>query len=378
MSLRDPNRTVPPGDPDFKGVEAALRRAAERARREAAAVGGRVVVFKDGKIVWEKPGPEWLSKGERQPRDRRESASMPVFDLFSKRQKKLRGEVPDVYSYDSIPEPLRVQIVHILRDALGNGEQYYLYMGHVRQAYDFIVDVLCREYGVFRLVDYPDSDNKFEDLSRFLIQESATEKILDAVETSFQYIDRNFSSDVADQAIEELNYRFKEHGVGYCFVNGEIIRIDSQLIHAEVVKPALTLLSQREYAGAQEEFLRAHKHYRQGNAEEALNECLKAFESVMKSICEKRDWPYDDGAGASKLIGICLDNGLIPSFWQQNFQSLKSLLESSVPTGRNKLSSHGRGSTQRTVPGYIVGYMLHMTAAAIVFLAEAAANERRQ
>ena len=185
-------------------------------------------------------------------------------------------------------------------------------------------------------------------------------------------------SGVTDQAIEELNYRFKEHGVGYCFVNGEIIRIDSQLIHAEVVKPTLTLLTQKRYAGAQQEFLRAHKHYRQGNAEEALNECLKAFESVMKSICDKRRWRYGDKDGASKLIGICLDNGLIPSFWKQNFQSLKSLLESSVPTGRNNLGGHGQGSVQRTVPGYVVGYVLHMTAAAIVFLAEAAATKGKQ
>lgn len=63
MSRHDRNQTIPPGDPDFKGVEAALRRAGERVRREAAAVGGRVVVFKNGKIVWEKPGPEWLPPG---------------------------------------------------------------------------------------------------------------------------------------------------------------------------------------------------------------------------------------------------------------------------------------------------------------------------
>ncbi len=44
---------------------------------------------------------------------------MPI-DIFSKRQKILRGEVPDVYQYDSIPEPLRVQIIHIMTDGLGD------------------------------------------------------------------------------------------------------------------------------------------------------------------------------------------------------------------------------------------------------------------
>ena len=44
---------------------------------------------------------------------------LAIFSLFSKRQKQLRGEIPDVYTYDVIPQPLRVQIVHIWFDALG-------------------------------------------------------------------------------------------------------------------------------------------------------------------------------------------------------------------------------------------------------------------
>lgn len=42
-------------DPDFVGAEAALQRAAERARRRAAECGTAIAVFKDGKVVWVKP-----------------------------------------------------------------------------------------------------------------------------------------------------------------------------------------------------------------------------------------------------------------------------------------------------------------------------------
>ena len=45
---------------------------------------------------------------------------MAIFDLYSKRRKAERGEVPDVYIYDKIPSGLRVQIVHIWGDAIGN------------------------------------------------------------------------------------------------------------------------------------------------------------------------------------------------------------------------------------------------------------------
>lgn len=309
---------------------------------------------------------------------------MAIFDLFSKRQKKLRGDVSDVYVYDGLPQALRTQIIHIWFDTLGNQNEWW--EGHVKQAYPLIVDTLCREYGVFKLPgakDYGERDY-IQELANFLLREQDVEKALDAVELSFKFIDkftrdwnylrRENASKIADEAIEELNGRFKEHGIGYQFSDGEIIRVDSELIHSEVVKPALRLLNTKNYAGAQQEFLKAHEHYRHGNAKEALNECLKAFESLMKSICDKRGWNYTGNATAKNLIQACLENGLIPTFWQQNFSSLRSLLESSVPTGRNKLGGHGQGTSTTEVPDHLVAYMLHMTASALVFLGEAEAT----
>lgn len=306
---------------------------------------------------------------------------MAIFDLFSKRQKKLRGDVPDVYVYDNLPQPLRVQIVHIWADTLGKGEQYWT--GKVKDAYEFIVNTLCREYGLFKLPGAKDyGDREFiTELANFFLQVDDVEKALDAVELSFRVIDRFTRSwdylhshdgeERADQAISELNNRFKEHGVGFQFVEGEIVRVDSELLHVEAVKPALRLLNEKNYQGAQQEFLSAYEHYRHGKNKEALNDCLKAFESTMKAICDKRSWTYQPNATSRALIQICFDNGLIPSFWQQQFSSLRSLLESSIPTGRNKLSGHGQGTNPTMVPDHLVSYMLHMTASTLVFLTTA-------
>lgn len=74
-----------------------------------------------------------------------------IFNIFSKRQKTLRGEMPDVFSYDKIPQPLKVQIVHILNDTLGNENDYYTSSYGTKGAYQFAVDTLCREYGIFTL-----------------------------------------------------------------------------------------------------------------------------------------------------------------------------------------------------------------------------------
>lgn len=277
--------------------------------------------------------------------------------------------MPDVYVYDDLPKPLRVQIVHIWWATIGNRNQYIIDQ-NIASIYKLIVDILRREYGVFQL-QRSERENAITELVNFFLNEGNVEKALDVVELSFKFIDHFKASEIADGAIEELNNRFKEHGVGYQFTNGQIIRIDSEFIHTEIVKPALNLLGQQHYAGAQQEFLKAHEHYRKGNAKEALSEYLKAFESVMKAICDKRGWSYGDNATAMPLIQACFDNELIPSFWQSHYSSLRNLLECSVPTGRNKLSGHGQGTTPVSVPNHLVAYMLHMTASAIVFLAEA-------
>ena len=309
---------------------------------------------------------------------------MSITDVFSKRQKKLRGRLSDVYTYDKLPQPLRVQIILILRETLGDEDDYDGdRRSEIQRAYHAIVQTLCREYGVFYLFGTSNPTARVQ-LEHYLLHEEQAEKVLDAIELSFKCIDhmtrdydylyRDDAPERADAAIEELNARFREHGVGYQFAEGEIIRVDSELLHAEVVKPALALLRTKKYAGAQQEFLKAYEHYRHGRTKEALAECLKALESVMKSICAKRRWKHDPSATSKHLIQTLFDKGLIPSFWQQHFAALRSTLESGVPTARNKLGGHGQGTEIREVPMHLVAYVLHLTAAAIVFLIEAEQN----
>lgn len=308
---------------------------------------------------------------------------MTIHDLFSKRQKRLRGQEPDVYTYDELPKSLRVQITYIWMDVLGNEIDYYTNQNGTQKAYKLIIDTICREYGILKLpnTDFVRNEMYLDQLVAYFLQEETLEKQLDVIELSFKFIDRltrNYqylrrqdADKHADNALTELNIRFKEHGVGFQFIENEIIKIDSELLHREAVKPALRLLNESNYRGAQQEFLSAYEHYRHGKNKEALNDCLKAFESTMKAICDKHDWQYQSNAAAKALITVCFENKLIPLFWQQQFNSLRSMLESSIPTGRNKLSGHGQGTMPTEVPEYLVAYMLHMTASTLVFLTTA-------
>ena len=294
---------------------------------------------------------------------------MAIVNLFSKRQKKLRGDIPDVYTYDSLPYSLRVQIVHIWNDSLGYSDNNY---------YRRLVEILCREYGLFHLCDHTEfSSHKrehwtaYDDLKRYLLYETkSVEKQIDIVELSFQILARCKHHTIA--AIEELNNRFKEHGIGFQFVEDKIIRIDSEFLHVEAVKPALRLLNGKNYKDAQDEFLNAHEQYRHGKNKEAMNACLRSFESIMKSICNKHKWHYEKQATAKSLIDVCRRNNLIPSFWENTFKGLQSALKG-VAEGRNKLSGHADEPKELPppIPNYLVEYMLHMTASNIVFLISA-------
>ena len=298
----------------------------------------------------------------------------------------MRGDAADVFTYDTIPLELKVQVIHIWRDTIGNALEYKR-LSAVANVYHSIVRALCREYGLFELPgkrDYSKKNYRLE-LENFLLQETDHERVLDAIELAFKRVDSTIRrpdytgqsgpncNQIADDAINELNKRFLEHGIGYEF-NGEIIRVDSQILHTEAVQPVLALLREAAYKGAQSEFLNAHEHYRHGLQKEALTESLKALESVMKSICAKRKWPYDPNSPAMKLLQTLFDNGLIQPFWTSHFSALRTTLEAGVPTVRNKLGAHGQGTEVVVVPDYLVGYVLHLTASAILFLVKAEKN----
>ncbi|KRP89533.1 hypothetical protein AOQ72_00125 [Bradyrhizobium yuanmingense] len=305
---------------------------------------------------------------------------MAVFDLFSKRKKRASGKATDVFTYDAIPTGLRTQVVHIWRDAIGVPD---IYRQDIGETYESIVDVLRREYSRFQLHSAGQSGGH-EELINWFLSEKETDKVLDGIELSFSIIEGHCSqngyagryyhqaTDAAREAVEELNIRFREAGVGYQYSDGQIVRVDSLLIHKEVVVPALTVLRGKDFKNAQDEFLSAYEHFRHGKKQEALVDCYKCFESTMKVICTKRGWPFDPRAAAKDLVNVCFSNGLIPAYWQTHFNGLRSVLESAISTPRNRQAGHGAGAgAAPEVPDELVSYVLHMTAGTVLFLAEA-------
>jgi len=310
-----------------------------------------------------------------------------IFDRFSQRQKKReKAGQPDVYQYEDLPRPFRVQIIQILTDALGEYEPPHPYSTRrlpvSNQYWEEIHKVIAHEKGVFSLGQRATDPPSLQ--CKEYLMATTTDDALDIIELSFRVVDRvarnlhaierresNITVD-ADTAIADLNHRFREHGIGYQFEAGELIRIDSQYVHDQAVRPAITLLQEARFQGVSDEFLRAHEHYRKGNYKEAVAEALKAFESTMKAICDARKWTYGKKDTASKLISVIFDKGLITPELQSHFAAVRSTLESGLPTVRNtSTASHGQGSMPISIPEHLVAYALHLAAANIVLLVKA-------
>lgn len=304
-------------------------------------------------------------------------------NLYSER--KRRAEMAgkkEVYKYDEIPKEFRAQVIHIWTSRIGGWKnlggwaELYKEEEHPPENSFWIqvCNILAKEYGHLRIGQ---GENEWEKMQDFLLNAS-TDRVLDVVELTFRVlrpdilrekfqIIKNFSH---EDAIEDLNNRFEQWSLGYAFVNGKVIRKDSQFVHKEFVVKALKLLNESGFEGASDEFLKGHKHYKDQRYKEAVNEVLKAFESTMKTICKQKNWKYKENDTSKKLIEIMFENKIIEPSLQSHFNALKSTLEG-LPTIRNQKAAHGQGESKVELPKHLAQYALNLAATNILFLVEA-------
>ena len=294
---------------------------------------------------------------------------MPVLDLYSYRKRVADDGTPDVFTYDELPPELRVQIVFVLKDLIGKEDNLGWKMVH---------DAVAREHGLTRLGRRVRSLDRCEE---YLLETASVVETLDFIEASFHTMAgiavgsdsrrRDRLRTKTRAVIQELNERFRRSAVGYQLESGKIIRMDSELLHSEVVRPALRFLHQRGFEGPREEFLRAHACYRAGDTKDAVTNANNAFESTLKAICDQRRWAYPKGARASDLLRIVRDQGLLPDYLDNSFDQLAATLKSGLPKVRNEVAAHGQGTAPRETPDHVAAYALHLAAAKILFLVEA-------
>lgn len=290
-----------------------------------------------------------------------------MIELYTERLKQQQIE-PEIYEYDIFPIEFRTQLFYIISDVL-NLYDYVAWTGCYK--------VFLREKGLkYLTIQGLDERCEFE---RY-IDTCTTNDMLDLIDFIFNVIDKNCRKnppqhktlnyyEKLDNAIYELNHRFKQHNLGYEFYDGVLIRKDNKMIHEKTIKPALKLLIDNNFSGANQEFVTAFQEFRQGNNKGAIMNALKAFESTMKTICEKMNYPYNKSRDTAKdLIKILEDKNFYPQYMNSHINSLRTTLESGLPTVRNKNAGHGQGENIVTIPDEFAEYAINLAATNIAFL----------
>ena len=136
---------------------------------------------------------------------------MPILDIFSKRQKRLRGEMPDVYQYDTLPDGLRAQVVRILERAFGDR--------YSNQRFHVLHQRVAEEHGLLELPGHGQEPD--ERVCNFVLSASTPiEKVFDVIEVALGIVQHEFGVRFDDPhpselqqwsstAVGELNTRFK-------------------------------------------------------------------------------------------------------------------------------------------------------------------------
>jgi hypothetical protein len=236
------------------------------------------------------------------------------------------------------------------------------------------------------------------DIFQYFMSSSNNEHILDIIEIALQECPLGFQKDKND-VIENINSILEEESsIFYLtkYVNEEDInnfstpklRLDNYSIDPQIyptipieiypiiaikqnnlvqqicIIPMIDFLSKPSCKIPNQEMLEALEFFKKQKYDDCITRCGQSFESVLKLICDKKGYQYDNfSATATNLLKVCKDNQLFDNFYENMFISTATI--------RNKISSaHGKQSTTFVCTKAKAEHAIAVTAAHILLLAE--------
>ncbi len=316
-----------------------------------------------------------------------------IFNVFSRRSNSKKKAVLVV------PITLRNKVLMLCRDTLYGTRKYGGYISYPRNTtwdrfWEEIHYALTYRHGRPMLIPGETSLPHDDDALTFLMSCSAGE-FLDFIELIFKTqiiarvcIDENLlvadinalmqtenagyeltnivikpASD-SDTRVHFIDYGSTQIPVNNVIAFPQIILKEDQVVHGEIIKPILNLLSDVRFANANKEYLEALEDYRKGDYGDCLTKCCSSFESVMKIICAQKGWRCNANDPADKLIQMVVSMAGLESYFVQPLMIIATL--------RNRLSkSHGAGLQMKDVPQYTARYALNASASAMTLLIDA-------
>ena len=304
-----------------------------------------------------------------------------IFDVFSRRNKKIEPYIKNA------PITFRTKVLLYCQDLFSNNKSSWGRGNYAGEFWNEIHQVFLYRHGKFRLSDgNPQTrkedvlsylstckDDEFFDFIEYIFKVKCLfhipiEENIIVTEINELFISENIGFELTEiskeEVIEQVNaYPFfgKKQRVINIIAYPQVIKKEDQVIHNTTILPTLNLLNEPEYKIANQEYLDALEDYRKGDYGDCLTKCNSAFESVMKIICNNRNWQYSQKDPASILLTKIVNKTGVETFFEAPLIIIATL--------RNKLSkSHGAGIIPKKVSKNYAQFALNSTATAILFL----------
>lgn len=207
------------------------------------------------------------------------------------------------------------------------------------------------------------SDEHFLDFIELIFQSDSIWQALDPRTGNRVKVDELIDNINSFLEVDDLPYYLTGFTATHSRIEAypQIIRRDSAVLHETAIEPVLAFLSQPGFTSANEEFLDALSDFRGGDYRDCIVKCGSSLESVMKIVCDRKGWPYNQTDTSSVLLKTVLQHSSLDSYFEQPIMLIATI--------RNRQSkAHGAGIQQKTVPKHVAHYVINATASAIILL----------
>ncbi len=289
---------------------------------------------------------------------------------FFRREAEANGEIPEVWSYNTLPQNVRIQIWQ----TFVSSNEFYTILNTSKDICTFLkheigMDCLSvhLHYYQYKQWDYTAELKEFFINTDFRFAFSVVECIAIALNQ------KSNNSSKPKKAIDEINYRLKEARIGYEFNTDAnmLIKKSDEAVYQLSIEPAFHLLSDLKFKESIDNFAKAFSDYQSGNPkdlENAITNALKALESTIKNICKLKGYEFNEEKPLKDQVAVLKNQKFLPEKYNNYFDKITDLIIA-VATPRNKTTGHGQSDEAAdTVDEKLVEFVLAQVASVIVFL----------
>lgn len=198
-------------------------------------------------------------------------------------------------------------------------------------------------------------DGPYEELEHYMLEHYPSQSF-DVVEVFHEQLDDSRKGEFRDA----VNVACKTFGCEWRMLDRFFVRLHSDYLAAEVLEPLAHTLEVQGFEGVLEEFQDALRFAAEGEGRKAISQANNSYESALRVVT--------GGTGdISALVNKLEKGGWIEDLPAEAHKPFKKFLRELTAVA-HVLGRHGQGGQKQPVPREYADLMVHLAAAANLFL----------